>query len=92
MNGVARGVDQPGAFAAQRLGEQEPRRARHAQRRRMELDELEVGDPRAGAIGQRDAVAGGHRGIGRLAEDLSGAARGQQHAPARAVARRRRPS
>ena len=44
MNALAGGVDQPRAFAAQRLRQQEPRRARHAQRRRMELHELEIGD------------------------------------------------
>ena len=44
----------------------------------MKLDELEIGDPRAGVIRERDAVAGGHRRIRRLAEDLSGAAGREQ--------------
>ena len=48
-------------------------------RRRMKLDELEIGDAGAGVVRQRDAVAGRHRRIGRLAEDLAGAAGGQQH-------------
>ena len=45
----------------------------------MELDELEIGDARAGAIRHRDAVAGRDRRIGRLAVDLPRAAGRQQH-------------
>ena len=58
---LARAVDQPRAFAAQRFGNQEPRRAGQVERGRMELHELEIGDARAGVIGERDAVAGRHR-------------------------------
>ena len=61
MNGFAADVDQPRAFAAQRLGNQEPRRVRPVERGRMKLHELEIGDARAGMVGERDAVAGGHR-------------------------------
>ena len=55
------------------------------ERRRMELHELEIGDARAGAPRQRDAVAGRDRRIGRLAEDLSGAAGRQQHRAAPSI-------
>ena len=48
------------------------------QRGRMKLDELQIGDARAGVIRERDAVAGGDAGIGRFAEDLTGAAGRQQ--------------
>ena len=44
----------------------------------MKLHELEVGDARAGQKRERDAVAGGDGRIGRLAEDLSGAAGREQ--------------
>ena len=44
----------------------------------MKLDELEIGDPRAGVIRQRDAVAGGDRRVRRFAEHLSGAAGREQ--------------
>ena len=78
MNALAVGVDQPGALAAQRLGQQEARRARHGERGRVELHELEVGDARAGRPGHRDPVAGRHLGVGRLAEHLAGAAGREQ--------------
>ena len=45
---LAARVDQPRAFAAQRLGDQEPRRAGTVERRRVKLHELEIGDARAG--------------------------------------------
>ena len=48
------------------------------QRGGVELHELEVGDGRAGAQGERDAVAGRHRGVGGAGEDLSHAA-GREH-------------
>ncbi len=44
----------------------------------MKLDELEIGDAGAGVIRERDAVAGRHRRVGRLAEHLTGAAGRQQ--------------
>ena len=71
-------VEQPRAFAAQGLREQEARRAGNGDDRRMELHELEIADRRPGRPRQRHAVAGGDRGIGRLAEDAAGAAGGQQ--------------
>ena len=46
----------------------------------MELDEFDVGDRGSGAISARDAVSGGDIGIGRVFEDASQAAGGQQHA------------
>ena len=51
-------VDQPRALAAQRLRQQESRRASSTQRRRVKLDELEVGHARAGLERHGDAVAG----------------------------------
>ena len=68
------------AFAAQRLRQQEPRRARDAEHRRMELHELEVGHARAGLERHRDAVAGGDRRVRRLAKHLAGAAGREQRA------------
>ena len=87
MNGSPDAFDQPRALAAQRLGQQKPRRVWRVERRRMKLHELHVGDARARAIGQRDAVAGRHRRIGRLAEHLPGAAGRQQRRRARTRAR-----
>ena len=77
-------VDQLPALAAQRFRQQEARRARHAQHRRMELDELEIRHARAGLERHRHAVAGRDRRIGGLAKHLPGAAGGEQRAPARA--------
>ena len=54
----------------------------------MELDELHVGDPAAGAPGHGDAVAGGGVGVAGVQVDLAGAAGGQHDA---ARARRSRP-
>ena len=54
----------------------------------MELDELQVGDARAGVIRERDAVAGRHRGVRRLAEHLAGAAGGEQRRAAPRTVRR----
>ena len=75
---IAAIVDEPRALAAERLGDEEAGRARTLERGRMKLDELQIGQARAGVIRERDPVAGGHRRIRRFAEDLSGAARGQQ--------------
>ena len=68
MKGSPARVHQPRAFAAQRFRQQEPRLPGDPQRRRMKLDELEIGDRGAGAIRHGDAVAGRHRRIGRLAD------------------------
>ena len=46
---------------------------------RVELDELQVGDHRAGPQRERDAVAGGDRRVGGGGEDLAHAAGGQHH-------------
>ena len=51
-------IDAAGALAAQRFGQQKSRLPGNVQRGRMKLDELEIGDARAGAIGHRHAVAG----------------------------------
>jgi hypothetical protein len=57
----------------------------------MELDELEIGDARAGQIREHDAVARRDRRIGRLAIDLPGAAgREQRRIRARLVQHARR--
>ena len=45
----------------------------------MELDELQVGDLRAGPQRERHAVAGGDRGVGGGGEDLAHAAGGEDH-------------
>ena len=74
-------VDQPRAFAAQRFRQQEARLPRNPQRRRVELHELQIGDRCAGAIGHRDPVARRHRRIGRVVEDVAGAAGRKQHLP-----------
>jgi len=63
--------------AAQRLGEERPRHGRMVQRRRMELDELNVGRGDAGAQGHRDPVAGRLGRVGRDGIELAGAAGGE---------------
>jgi hypothetical protein len=45
----------------------------------MELDELEIGHPRAAAVRHRDAIAGRNRRIGRVPVHVTGAARRQEH-------------
>jgi hypothetical protein len=75
-------VHQVRTLAAQRLGDQ---RALHRgdaggdERGRVELDELHIGDDRAGPQCQGHAVAGGDRGIGRRGVHLAHAAGGQHH-------------
>ena len=76
---LARLVEQPRTLAAQRLREQESRLPGHLQRRRVELHELEIGHRRAGAVRHGHAVAGRHGRIGRVAEDMTGAAGREQH-------------
>ena len=74
------GVDEVGALAAYRLGDQRLLalgvRAEEEDRR-VELDELQVGDLRPGPQRQRHAVAGGDRGVGGGGEDLAHAAGGE---------------
>ena len=85
---AAVGQQQMAALAAHRLGDQEGLGVRVVQAGRVELDELHVGDPAAGAPGHGDAVAGRGVGIGRVQVDLAGAAGGQHGV---AGARRFRP-
>ena len=66
MNRSPVGVQQPRAFAAQRLRQQERRRPVQLQRGRMELHELDVLDLRARAVRDRHAVARRHLGIRRI--------------------------
>src|SRR4051812_30343974 len=54
----------------------------------MKLDELEISDARAGVKPESDAVAGGHAGIGRVAKDLTGAARREQRRLRASIARK----
>ena len=72
-------VQQPGAFAAKRLRQQEPRLTGNVESGRVELDELEIRDGRAGTIGHGDTIAGRHVRVGGFAVDLSGAAGREQH-------------
>jgi hypothetical protein len=75
---LAPGIHEAGAFAAERLGNQKARRSGALQSRRVELDELDIGDPRSGVVRQGNAVACGNRRVCRFAENLSGAACCQQ--------------
>ena len=72
-------VAQQRAVAAQRLGEQRARHGRVVQRRRVELDELDVGHRHAGPQRHGDAVAGRLGRVGGDREELAGAAGGQHH-------------
>ena len=72
-------VAQHTAFAAQRFRQQKPWRSLDGQRCGMKLDELHVGQHRAGIVCNGHAVAGGHVRIGRLAIDLPQSAGGKQH-------------
>ena len=73
-------VEQERAGAAQSLAEEE---ARAAQRGRVELDELEIGDPGSRAVGHRDAVADRARGIRRPLPERGRAAGREQSRPRR---------
>ena len=76
---LALGVQQKRAFTAQRFGKQETRRTFDVQRRRMELNELQVADVSARAIGQRHAVARGYIRVRGVAEDTAHPAGRQQY-------------
>ncbi|GIW72245.1 MAG: hypothetical protein KatS3mg102_1787 [Planctomycetota bacterium] len=76
---AALAVHQPPALAPHRLGDQRAASARDIERRRVELDELQVGQHRPGAQGHRHPVAGRLRRVGRLAEQLASTARRQHH-------------
>ncbi len=71
-------VAQVRAFAAQRFGDEEARRAGQRERGGMELVELHVGEFGAGQRGECDAVAGGYGGIGGVGVDLARAAGGDE--------------
>ena len=89
---LAVGVDQPGAFAAQRLRQQEARlRPRPGSAVGWNCTNSRSATRAPAAQRHRDAVAGRHLGVGRLAEHLAGAAgREQRRArPARSAASRR---
>ncbi len=77
---LARGVDQPRAFAAQGLRQQEPRLPGHLQCGRMKLDELEIRHGGAGTVRDRHAVTRRDRRIGRLAEHVACATRREERA------------
>ena len=66
--------DQGRALAAQRLGQQEAVARRAGRERgRVELHELHVGHPGAGAVGQGDAVSGGAGRVGGAGPERAGA-------------------
>jgi hypothetical protein len=65
------------AFAAHGFGDQEALGVRVVQAGRVELDELHVRHPAAGAPGGGNAVAGGGVGVGGVQVHLARAARGQ---------------
>ena len=72
---VALVVEEQGALAAQRLGEEE---RRVDERRRMELDELEVGERGAGTVRGRHALADGSCRVRRPLPQRRRASRGEQ--------------
>lgn len=78
---LAIGQAEQGAFAAQCLGDEETLGLRVVQAGRVELVELQVADPAAGAPGHGDAVAGVAVGIAGIKVDLARAT-GGQHAEA----------
>lgn len=70
----ARRVDEVGALAPYRLGDQgllALGAGPQEEDRGVELDEFEVGDLRSGAQGECHTVARGDRGVGRRGEDLA---------------------
>ena len=71
---VAAAIDQPRPFAPHGLGDQAAAAAGDVEHGGMELHELHVAQLGAGAKGDRQAVAGGHFGIGGLAINLPRAA------------------
>ena len=82
---VALEVDEEGALAADRLGDQRLLAAgvgAEVHDRRVELDELQVAQGGAGPQRERHAVAGRDRGVGGLGEHLAEAARGEHDGPA----------
>ncbi len=79
---LAVGIQEDRTLAAHSLGDERllPLRERaEPHHRRMELDELEVGDVGTGAHGQGHAVTGGHVRVRRLPEHLAEPARREDH-------------
>ena len=74
-------VDQAPTFATQRLGQEESRRARHAQHRRVELHELEVGHARARQERHGHPVAARDERVRGLSKQMARAAGGDERAP-----------
>ena len=94
MNRTPSRVDEERALAADRLGDQRLLAAgalAEPQHRRVELDELEVGDHRAGAQRGGDAVAGGDGRVGGGGVDLARGRRSPARPRGRARRRPRRP-
>src|SRR5215218_55425 len=67
-----------GAFTPKRLRQQEARRPRNVERRRVELHELEIGDTRAREPREHHTVTGRNRWVGGFPEYLAGATCCQQ--------------
>ncbi len=67
-------------LAAQGLGDQKGLGPGVVEAGGVELHELHVGDPAAGAPGHGDAVAGGHVRVAGVEVDLAGTAGGEDHA------------
>ena len=61
--GLAGRRDELRALTAKRLRQQKPRRGFVVERRRVELHELHVGDPRPGSLRRRDPIAGRTRWV-----------------------------
>jgi tetratricopeptide (TPR) repeat protein len=68
-------VEEDRPLAAHRLADERERVLAGVERGGMELHELHVGETRAGAVRDREAVAGGDLRVGRVAVDLPAAAR-----------------
>ena len=73
-------VHQVRALAAQGLGEQGARLARHEQGGGVELHVLAVDDPGVGPVGRGQAVAGGRGGVAGVQVEVAQAAGGQHGA------------
>jgi hypothetical protein len=72
-------IEQEGAFATQRLGEQKRRRPNLVERRRMELHKLHIAEDRVGPPTHCDSVRGCDGWIGGVAVDVAGAAGSQEN-------------
>src|SRR5712692_4608147 len=66
-------------LAAKRFRKQKTRRALDGQGRRMKLNKLEIGENRAGLVGDGQSIAGGHIGIGGLAVNMAQTTGGEQN-------------